>query len=150
MISRRKMASPSLGMCKCKSSSCATAMVNGVIWAFNNLECPGFFTDLETDYGYFYQWGRDIAWTTTNPLKGSDGSTVWNGANSPLTIWESNFDPSPEGYHVSTREEFAMLINSAYVNIVWLTNLNSSGHNGYIFQDILTGNAIFLPAAGFR
>jgi uncharacterized protein (TIGR02145 family) len=129
-------------------ANCVT--INGVTWATANVACPGYFASSETDSGLYYQWNRNVAWSSTDPLKNSDGGTTWDATMPSGTSWESTNDPSPAGFHVPTQAELNTLLDTTYVTNSWVTNYNSSGINGRLFTEISTGNTLFLPAYGYR
>ena len=121
--------------------------INGVCWATRNVDMPGTFAENPEDAGMFYQWNRNIGWSSINPMINSNYGTTWD-SNIPIgIIWERANDPSPEGYRVPTREEQQKLIDTDKVTSEW-TTLN--GVPGRKFTDITTGNTIFLPAVGYR
>jgi uncharacterized protein (TIGR02145 family) len=122
-------------------------MINGVCWATRNVGEPGTFTDKPEDTGMYYQWNRKVGWSTNDPMKDSNGGTVWNSSIPAGTAWEKDNDPSPPGWRVPTREEIQKLSDTDKVTNVWA---NENNVNGRRFTDKTTGNSIFLPAAGGR
>jgi len=122
-------------------------IINGVRWATRNVAAPGTFAANPEASGMFYQWNRNIGWSATNPMVNSNGGTTWDSSVPIGTTWEKSNDPSPIGWRVPTREELQRLLETAKVSNEW-TNLN--GVNGRKFTDKISGNSMFLPAAGYR
>jgi len=118
-------------------------VINGVRWATRNVGAPGTFAPRPESAGMFYQWNRNVGWSSTNPMINSNSGTVWNSYNSTGNTWERANDPCPQGWRVPTRKEIQTLGN---VN-QW-TTLN--GVNGRTFTDRNTGNTVFFPAVGWR
>ena len=126
--------------------------INGVIWATRNVDMPGTFAETPLDAGMFYQWNRNIGWSSTDPMINSNGGTTWDNSFPPGALpinmpWIRANDPSPTGWRVPTRAEVQSLVNTEKVNYTMIT---VNGVVGGCFTDISTGNSIFLPAAGFR
>jgi uncharacterized protein (TIGR02145 family) len=121
--------------------------INGVIWATRNIAAPGHFADKDNDAGMFYQWNRNIGWSTTDPLVNSNGGTTWDTTIPTGTVWEAANDPSPEGWRVPTVDELVTLLETSKVTKYFTAN---HGVNGFLFTDIATGNELFLPTAGYR
>ena len=61
--------------------------------------------------------------------------------------WLPEYDPSPSGWRVPTREEFLKLCDAGKVTSQWITLNDVTGRK---FTDRDTGNSIFLPAPGWR
>ena len=114
-------------------------VINGVKWATCNVAAPGTFTAKPEDAGMFYQWNRKKAWSATGDVTNWDSSTPTGDA------WEKPNDPSPAGWRVPTLVEIQTLFDTDKVKNKWI-----SQKNGIEFTDIITGNTLFLPAAGFR
>jgi len=122
--------------------SAASVLINGVRWATCNVDAPGTFTAKPEDAGMFYQWNRNIGWSSTNLMVNNEGSKTWNQSTSTGVRWEVTNDPCPAGWRVPTKEEIRSLVNSGST---W-GKLN--GVNGRFFGN---GNQkVFLPAAGYR
>ena len=120
---------------------CAGVLINGVCWATRNVDEPGTFAANPEDAGKFYQWNRITAWDATGDVTG------WGSSLPAGTTWEKVNDPSPVGYRVPTLEEIQKLIDLTRVAQQWVTQ---NGVTGMKFTDTVTGNFIFMPAAGYR
>ena len=126
-------------------------IINGIKWAICNVSAPGTFTDKPEDAGSLYQWNRKKGWAATGSVTGWDKSTppdattesIWEKDNH----WEKTNDPCPAGWHIPTLAEIKKLLDTDKVSNVWTTQ---NGVNGRKFTDRATGNAIFLPVAGYR
>lgn len=125
----------------------AGVIINGVKWATRNVDAPGTFATSAEDYGMFYQWNRKMGWSNTNPLVNSDGGATWDSSNAGGDSWTTDNDPSPAGWRVPTRTDFAALTDTEKVDIEWTTQ---NDIEGYKFIDKTTGNSLFLPTAGYR
>ena len=122
-------------------------IINGVKWATRNVDAPGTFASSIEAAGMFYQWGRNIGWSATNPMTSSPSGAKWNGWGTPAEeVWKKVNDPSPSGWRVPTKEEIQSLLNYKVKN-EWTTE---NGVKGRRFTDRDTGNTIFLPAVGYR
>jgi len=122
-------------------------VINGVRWATRNVDAPGTFAESPESSGMFYQWNRNIGWSSTNPMINSNGGTFWNSSNQAGSTWTRANDPCPQGWRVPTRAEIQTLGNTNNVISQW-TTLN--GVSGRTFTDRNTDNTIFLPAVGWR
>ena len=122
-------------------------IINGVKWATRNVDAPGTFAAKPEDAGMFYQWNRNVGWSATNPLKNSNGGSVWNSSVSSGTTWEKANDPSPAGWRVPILAEIQKLLDTDNVSRVWT---NENGKPGYRFTDKDSEKSIFMPAAGYR
>ncbi len=116
-------------------------LINGVRWATCNVDDPGTFVSAPEQAGKFYQWNTMTAWPAVGDITG------WDSSISIAAEWESANDPSPEGWRVPTGEEIQSLIDG---NRVGREATSVNGIVGVRFIDLVTGNNIFLPAAGFR
>jgi len=117
-------------------------VINEVKWATRNVAAPGAFVDKPEDAGMFYQWNRKKAWAATG-----EEVTGWNPTIPTGNAWEKDNDPSPVGWRLPTLDDMNKLFDKNKVKREW-TSVN--GINGYRFTDKTTGNAIFLPAFGYR
>ncbi len=117
-------------------------VINGVKWATRNVAAPGTFTSNPKDPGMFYQWNKKAAW----PAAGKN-VTGWNTTITESDVWEKANDPSPSGWRIPTLDEVEKLFDSDKVSSKWTTK---NGVKGKKFTDKITGNSIFLPAAGCR
>ncbi len=121
--------------------------INGVVWATRNVGEPGKFVDKPEDAGMFYQWGKNVGWSSTDPLVSSSGDTTWDGSTVSGNVWASFNDPCPKGWRVPTLGEFTSLLNGNEVISVW----EKHGEvNGRAFFDANTEKSVFLPASGYR
>ena len=117
-------------------------VIAGRIWATRNVGAPGTFAVTPESSGMFYQWNRNIGWSSVNPLVDSNGGTAWDNSAPEGTEWYAENDPCPSGWRVPTREE---LISLRDAGSIWVTQ---NGVNGRVFGT--APNQIFLPAAGSR
>jgi len=117
-------------------------VINGVKWATRNVAAPGTFASKPEDLGKFYQWNSKVAWSATDK-----NVTGWKAIVPESSVWEKANDPSPAGWRIPTLEEIEKLFDPDKVNSKWVTQ---KGVNGKVFTDKITGNSIFLPAAGCR
>ena len=124
-------------------------VINGVKWATRNVDAPATFAEKPESFGMFYQWNRKIGWSSTDPMRNSNGGDTWDSTNAEGTKWALENDPCPNGWRVPTITEFyqCLLADETKVKNEW-TTLN--GVNGYKLTDKDTGNFIFMPAAGSR
>ena len=124
-----------------------SVLINGVRWATRNVAAPGTFADRPEDFGMYYQWGKNVGWSSTDPIVSSEGDTVWDNSYAFGTVWVSLFDPCPDGWRVSTLAEFEALNDGDKVVNVWK---EQNGIAGRQFVDAITEETFFLPAAGCR
>jgi uncharacterized protein (TIGR02145 family) len=119
-------------------------VINGIAWATRNVDRPGTFAAKPEDAGMFYQWNRNIGWSSTDPLVNSNGGTTWDSAwnGNNATTWETTNNVCPTGYRVPTHAEQESLANAVSV---WTTQ---NGVTGRVFGT--APNTLFLPAAGYR
>jgi hypothetical protein len=121
--------------------------ISGVIWATRNVDAPGTFAENPESAGMFYQWNRQVGWSSTDPLVNSNNETEWNSTMPEGTEWESAKDPCPLGWRLPNLTELKSVESSPSLDIERVTQ-NST--YGFKFTDRITGNSIFLPAAGYR
>ncbi|MDR1756206.1 MAG: Ig-like domain-containing protein [Culturomica sp.] len=121
--------------------SAAGVLINGVYWAGCNIDAPGTFVATPESAGMFYQWNRKKGWPSTGSVTG------WDYTTPSGDTWAAANDPCPSGWRVPTSDELDALLATDKVTNVW-TTLNSV--NGRKFTDKISGNSIFLPAAGYR
>ena len=124
------------------ATHCVGVVINGVRWATRNVDRPGTFVTSRESFGMFYQWNRNVGWSSTNPMVNSNGGTSWNTSTPAGTSWTAANDPCPPGWRVPTQAELNSLINSGSF---WATLY---GVFGEAFGN--HPNQIFLPAAGAR
>jgi uncharacterized protein (TIGR02145 family) len=122
-------------------------LINGVVWATRNIDAPGHFADNDYDAGMFYQWNRNIGWSSTDPMVNSNGGTEWDSTFPEGDTWAAANDPSPAGWRIPTKEEQLTLLDTEKVSS---ESTAKNGVGGYLFTDIATGNELFMPAAGYR
>jgi len=82
-----------------------------------------------------------VVWATTNV-----GSTTHQGYGKYYT-WQEAKTVCPKGWRLPTLAEAEKLLEEKKVTFRW-TSFN--GKNGARFTDKVTGNSIFLPAAGYH
>jgi len=115
--------------------------INGVVWATRNVDMPGTFAVTPEGAGMFYQWGKNVGWSTTDPMVNSNGDTVWDYTIVPGSVWEN--DPCPCGWRPPTVEEQAKLLDAGSIVIT------RNGVEGRLFGT--EPNTVFLPyAPGWR
>jgi uncharacterized protein (TIGR02145 family) len=122
-------------------------LINGVVWATTNVDAPGKFAAKPEDSGMFYQWGKNVGWSATDPLVSSNGDTTWDESVASGNVWASFYDPCPDGWRVPSFRDFNALTDGNAVVSTWTTR---GGVNGKLFVDVATEKSIFLPAAGYR
>jgi len=126
----------------------AGVVINGVRWATRNVDMPNTFAESFASSGMFYQWGRNIGWSSADPIINSNGDTEWDNSYYTGETWIRANDPCPQGWRVPTREEIQTLGDTDNVSSEWVT---LKGVDGRTFTDRnTTGNIIFLPAVGLR
>ena len=120
--------------------------IGGITWATRNVDMPGTFAANPEDAGMFYKWGRNVGWSSTDPIINSDGGTAWDYFLYDGNVWLSENDPCPEGWRVPTVAELQSLIRAS--NYEWTT---VNGKTCVLFTDkTATAGSILLPAAGWR
>ncbi len=124
-----------------------SVLINGVIWSKTNVNVPGTFAAEPEDAGMFYQWGKNVGWSATDPLISSEDDTTWDTSVVSGKVWLSFFDPCPEGWRVPTEDDFWALWNPNKVSSIWT---KQGGVDGRLFIDVATEESLFLPAAGYR
>jgi uncharacterized protein (TIGR02145 family) len=95
----------------------------------------------------FYQWGKNVGWSATDPLVSSNGDTTWDQSTVSGDVWTSANDPCPEGWQVPSVDDFETLAEEGKVVSTWT---EQGGVSGSLFVDAATEESIFLPAAGYR
>ena len=114
--------------------------INGVVWSpYNVGETPLTFTNTPEEYGGYYQWNKGTSDFMLYDVY--EASSFYNA-----TSWLPQNDPSPKGWRVPTRDEFYSLYDDD-IKHEWTTE---NGIKGRRFTDTISGNSIFLPAAGYR
>lgn len=119
-----------------------------VKWATCNVgaDAPG-------DYGDYYAWGETETksiynWSTYLDSPNRDGNSFTKYAIDKKTI----LDPEDDVAHVKLGGNWRMPTDSELTELrtkcTWVWT-QYGGHNGYVVVGS-TGNAIFLPAAGYR
>jgi uncharacterized protein (TIGR02145 family) len=136
-----------------KPTSDTGMVINGVKWATRNVDAPGAFAAAPESFGMIYQWNRKVGWSATGQTVNSNGGIVWDDHNSidskwkDSSEWNAENDPSPNGWRLPTSDEIDKLLDTEKVSNEWTAE---NGINGIRFTDKVSGNSIFLPAAGFR
>lgn len=120
-------------------------VINGVTWATRNVDAPGTFAESPESPGMFYQWGKKVGWNCTNPPSNTQGGSDWDYSYMPGTAWQSENNPCPPGWRVPTERELNTLLDDNAIEQEWVT---VNGVKGCYFTDNISGNGIFLPAAG--
>lgn len=129
-----------------------------VKWSSNNL---GAHTPFE--FGAFYSWGetepkKEYSWSSYKWSSGSSTNVTKYNTDSSFGTKDDKtiLDPEDDAAHVvfggnwrmPTDEEWAELCNTD--NCIWTwTDINGT-KGGYMVISKITGNSIFLPAAGYR
>jgi uncharacterized protein (TIGR02145 family) len=148
----------------CEESEQEYVKIGSTVWATRNVDLPGTFAAKPWDAGKFYQWNRDVAWTTEDPLVNNLGGTVWDtsyptyhGEVRPVMIpvtpsmdsvhWEPANNPCPEGWKVPTTEQIIELIN--LTTNTYTADYKSTGIAGHVFT-YADGNELFFPFTGYR
>ena len=119
--------------------------INGVTWATCNVDTPGTFTSTPESLGMYYQWNKNIGWSSTEPAAGV-AIENWNTSAPESNKWEKANDPCPIGFRVPTRNEIGSLTDKRVTN----ERLTQNGVNGVKFTDKKSGNSVFFPVAGYR
>jgi len=113
-------------------------VINGVKWATRNVDKPGTFAHSAESSGMLYQWGRNIGWSSTDPLVSSSGSTIWNVTAYVGDVWVGENCPCPKGWRMPTSKELEKLIE---IGGEWTT---INGIYGRKFEN--DNNLLFLSA----
>ena len=110
---------------------------SGTLWATMNVGASS-----ETDYGYYYQYGKGAA-----QYAATSGDSNYSGTEDPL---DSSVDTAVQvwggSWHMPTRAQMQELIDNTTYQ--WVTNYKGSGINGGTFT-ATNGAVLFFPAAGF-
>jgi uncharacterized protein (TIGR02145 family) len=135
--------------------------IAGIKWATLNLDAPNTFVPHATEFGMFYQYNRNVGWSSTDPLREWVGggwvlrptfSGVWNNVNN----WDTGNDwstgatnPCPTGWRLptagsnNTGEYGDLLIRSGAppreLAGVWVNNNQASELFGCLDVSILGG-----------
>jgi uncharacterized protein (TIGR02145 family) len=119
-------------------------VISGVTWATRNVGEPKKFASKPEAAGMFYQWNRNIGWSSTDPMVNSNEGLVWDASIPTGDTWKPANDPCPYGWRVPTQTELESLRSSVVSGE--LEEIN--GVKGRYFGS--GTEKIFLPAAGFR
>ena len=92
------------------------------------------FTPTPEAFGQLYQWNSKVAIAHEERAKIKYITE---------TVWEAANNPCPDGWRIPTLEEAKALLNTSSQYI------QKNGINGKEFKDKTTGNAIFIPKAGY-
>jgi len=117
-------------------------LITGVLWATCNVDAPGTFASHPSEPGMFYQWNRNIGWSSTDPLVNHEGGNTWDDSTPSGDNWGAANDPCPTGWRVPTLDEQQSLLNSGS----FLGELN--GVSGRFFGN--GDQRVFFPAPGYR
>jgi uncharacterized protein (TIGR02145 family) len=115
-------------------------IINGLKWATRNVDAPGTFVSQPYEAGMFYQWNRNIGWSSTNPLVNHQGGTTWDSSFSNSSTFSNS--PCPNGWRLPTQVEFESLVGSGN----YWGDLNSVP--GRFFGN--GEHKVFFPAVGYR
>ena len=118
--------------------------INGIKWATRNVDKPGQFAAPGTK-GMFYQWNRDIGWSTSGSMVASDGSS-WDNTYSTDGIWTISNNVCPNGWRIPTVGEWKSFLKSD--NRWEKGDSENNKSDGRLFGS--GENTVFLPAAGYR
>ena len=80
----------------------AGVVINGIRWATCNVDMPGTFAENPESFGMFYQWGRSVGWSSTDPMINSNGGTEWDSDFYRGNTWTRANNPCPRGWRVPT------------------------------------------------
>ena len=110
---------------------------SGTKWATMNVGASS-----ETDYGYYYQYGKGAA-----QYAATSGDSNYSGTEDPLaTSADTAAQEWGGSWHMPTRAQMEEL--TANTTYQWVTNYKGSGINGVTFT-ATNGNYVFFPAAGY-
>ena len=112
-------------------------------WATRNVDMPGTFAASPESAGMMYQWGKNVGWSSSNPLINSNGSSVWDNSSFTGTEWLRENDPCPPGWRVPVQAEMQALSATVQPGLVWVNNVAGRRFG-------VSPNTLFLPAAGRR
>jgi hypothetical protein len=109
---------------------------SGTLWATMNVGASS-----ETDYGYYYQYGKGAA-----QYAATSGDSNYSGTENPLALSADTAAQVWGGdWHMPTRAQMQEL--TANTTYQWVTNYKGSGINGGTFT-ATNGAVLFIPAAG--
>ena len=110
---------------------------SGTKWATMNVGASS-----ETDYGYYYQYGKGAA-----QYAATSGDSNYSGTEDPLAASADTATQVWGGsWHMPTRAQMQEL--TANTTYQWVTDYKGSGINGGTFT-ATNGAVLFLPAAGY-
>ena len=118
-------------------------VVNGIRWATRNVNAPGTFTRNPEDAGMFFQWGRNVGWSSTDPMFNSQGGTTWSTQGFFHSFWSSHIDPCPIGWRIPNTAELMALGEGR-----WTDNYGVRGVAGRVFGT--AEEYVFFPATRSR
>ena len=121
--------------------------INGINWAICNVNAPGVFAATPESAGMFYQWNRNIGWSTSDPLVSSNGDSEWDFTFPEGNEWTTANSPCPDGWRIPSAEDFQTLLDTAKVEQKFAKQKSISGIK---FTDKASGKSLFFPAAGYR
>jgi hypothetical protein len=70
---------------------------------------PGTFAATPESLGMYYQWGRKVGLSVTEPKTNSDGGTTWNDSEYEGDEWLPENDPCPNGWRMPIIEDLDKL-----------------------------------------
>ncbi len=79
-------------------------LVNGNVWSMVNVDAPGTFCQSPDEIGKLYQFNRNKPWDFVDNPEGWSSAYTNDGVD-----WQSENDPSPEGWRVPTAQEMVGL-----------------------------------------
>ena len=136
--------------------------INGVKWATRNVDKPGTFVEKPTDYGMFYQWGKNVGWSSTGAAPigyESDGSGGWNEittwpdfpdvSRNDMLEWEAAKDPCPNGWRIPVASEMQGLID-VLLALPSEQFIQAGEEMHWNFRFFMGETPFYLPAKGFR
>ena len=127
-----------------------------VYWAACNVGA-----DNSWDYGNYYAWGETVTKTEykenwSNYFDTTDGGSTFtkyniSGGKTVLGLEDDAANKTwGDTWRIPTLAEWKALLNSTNFTWTWTSDYNGTGVAGRTVTSNVSGNFIFLPAAGFR